>query len=38
MLELGGIDIYVMNSKKLTAYQIALTSFNEECLQLLMKY
>jgi hypothetical protein len=29
LLEYGGIDLYVMNSKKLTAYQIALNLVNE---------
>ena len=31
-------DIYSTNSKKLTAYQIALSSSNEEALQMIMKY
>ncbi len=38
LLEYGGIDLYVMNSKKLTAYQIALNLVNEQALQMLMKY
>ena len=38
MLDYGGVDIYAMNSKKLTAYQISLNSINEEALQMLMKY
>ncbi len=28
MLDYGGVDIYAMNSKKLTAYQISLNSIN----------
>ena len=38
LLEYGGLDIYAMNNKKMTAYQIALNNENEEGLQLLMKY
>lgn len=38
MLDYGGCDVYAINTKKLTPYQIALTSFNEEALQMLMKY
>jgi ankyrin repeat protein len=38
MLELGGVDIYAINLKKATPYQLALNSQNEEGLQLLMKY
>jgi hypothetical protein len=28
LLDFGGIDVYVINAKKLTAYQIALSSCN----------
>ena len=28
MLDYGGVDIYAMNSKNLTAYQISLNSIN----------
>jgi ankyrin repeat protein len=38
ILDFGMADIYSTNSKKLTAYQIALSSSNEEALQMLMKY
>ena len=38
LLDLGGVDIYAMNIKKETAYQIAETNSNREGLQLLMKY
>jgi hypothetical protein len=38
LLEYGGIDVYIINSKKLTAYQITLSSSNEDGLQMLMKY
>lgn len=38
LLDFGGLDIYAMNIKKMTAYEIAEANHNEEGLRMLMKY
>lgn len=38
ILNYGGADIHLINCRKQSAYQLALSEGNEETLQLLMKY
>ena len=38
LLEAGGVDIHLIDSNKLSAYQIALNSKNEKAVKLLMEY
>lgn len=38
LLEVGGIDIHVIDSNKLSAYNLALNSKNETAIKLLLQY
>ena len=38
LLDYGGIDIHLIDSNKLSAYQIAMSSKNENAVRMLMEY
>jgi ankyrin repeat protein len=38
LLEAGGVDIHVIDSNKLSAYQTALNSKNDEAVKMLLQY
>ena len=38
LLQMGGIDIHLIDNNKLSTYQLALNSKNEEAVRLLMEY